>query len=218
MFRTVPLSFIICWQLADSKPVWHMPLLCVQWKTPDDGQRNCPKHVDFYSKNKFEKLVHLFGFITRILLRYFYLLICLFIYLFFRSFNHLLTIAGFFFRECYRLGVVQFVTLIGWTYLRLTGVLVVCFKVDQLHGLIVRTVKTSKESNQNYNLNFNQLNLKFQGVWVLYSPRISVSQNIRRFRWQNDTWKMKCSMLGGSIQEVNLNVYSGWHGICALYR
>ena len=22
--------------------------------TPDDGQRNCPKHVDFYSKNKFE--------------------------------------------------------------------------------------------------------------------------------------------------------------------
>jgi len=28
-------------------------------KTPDDGQRNCPKHVVFYSKNKFEKLVHL---------------------------------------------------------------------------------------------------------------------------------------------------------------
>ena len=38
-------------------------LLCVQWKTPDDGQRNCPKHVEFYSKNKFEKLVHLVGFI-----------------------------------------------------------------------------------------------------------------------------------------------------------
>jgi len=32
--------------------------------TPDDGQRNCPKHVEFYSKNKFEKLVHLVGFIT----------------------------------------------------------------------------------------------------------------------------------------------------------
>jgi hypothetical protein len=30
-----------------------------------DGQRNCPKHVDFYSKNKFEKLVHLFRFIMR---------------------------------------------------------------------------------------------------------------------------------------------------------
>ena len=29
----------------------HIPLLCVQWKTPDDGQRNCPKHVEFQSKN-----------------------------------------------------------------------------------------------------------------------------------------------------------------------
>jgi len=45
---------------------WHIPLLCVQWKTPDDGQRNCPKHVEFYSKNKFVKLVHLVGFIIRI--------------------------------------------------------------------------------------------------------------------------------------------------------
>jgi len=35
-------------------------------KTPDDGQRKCPKHVDFYSKNKFENLVHLVGFIIRI--------------------------------------------------------------------------------------------------------------------------------------------------------
>jgi len=51
---------------AVSKPVWRIPLLCVQWKTPDDGQRNCPKHVEFYSKNKFEKLVHLFGFIIRL--------------------------------------------------------------------------------------------------------------------------------------------------------
>jgi len=46
--------------------VWQTPLLCVQWKTPDDGQNNCPKHVDFNSKNKFEKLVHLVGFIIRI--------------------------------------------------------------------------------------------------------------------------------------------------------
>jgi len=45
--------------------VWHIPLLCVQWKTPDDGQRNCPKHVEFYSKNEFEKSVHLVGFIIR---------------------------------------------------------------------------------------------------------------------------------------------------------
>jgi len=49
-----------------SQTIWHIPLLCVQWKTPDDGQRNCPKHVDFYSKNKFQKLVHLVGFIMRI--------------------------------------------------------------------------------------------------------------------------------------------------------
>ena len=41
-------------------------LLCVQWKTADDGQRDCPKHVEFYSKNKFEKLVRLVGFVIRI--------------------------------------------------------------------------------------------------------------------------------------------------------
>jgi len=51
-----------CW----SQAVRHIPLLCVQWKTADDGQRNCPKHVEFYSKNKFEKLVHLVGFIMGI--------------------------------------------------------------------------------------------------------------------------------------------------------
>jgi len=63
MFRTVPLSWS-CSQ-AVSKPVWHIQLLCVQWTTPDNGQRNCPKHVEFYSKNKFEKLVRLVGFIIR---------------------------------------------------------------------------------------------------------------------------------------------------------
>jgi len=49
-----------------SQGVWHILLLCVQLQTPDDGQRNCPKHVEFYSKNKFDKLVHLVGFIIRI--------------------------------------------------------------------------------------------------------------------------------------------------------
>ena len=58
--RAVPLWS--CSQ-AVSKPLWHIPLLCVQWKTPDNGQRNCQKHVEFYFKNKFEKLVHLAGFI-----------------------------------------------------------------------------------------------------------------------------------------------------------
>ena len=84
MFRTVPLSIMsfslytqqwyVSYMFADnlracsqavSKPIWREPLLCVQWKTPDDGQRNCPKHVEFYSKNKFEKLVHLVAFIIR---------------------------------------------------------------------------------------------------------------------------------------------------------
>jgi len=35
-------------------------------KTPDDGQRKCPQHVQFYSKYKFQKLMHLVGFIIRI--------------------------------------------------------------------------------------------------------------------------------------------------------
>ena len=38
-------------------------------KTPDDGQRNCPKHVEFYLKNKFEKLEHLVGFIIRTVMK-----------------------------------------------------------------------------------------------------------------------------------------------------
>ena len=25
-------------------------LLCIQYWTPDDGQKTCPKHVEFYSK------------------------------------------------------------------------------------------------------------------------------------------------------------------------
>ena len=90
MFRTIPLSIIrsssvytqqwyMSYRFVDSllaesgscsqavnKPVWHIPLLFVQWKTPDYGQRNCPKHVEFYSKNKFEELVYIVGFIIRI--------------------------------------------------------------------------------------------------------------------------------------------------------
>ena len=45
--------------------MWHKPLLCVQWKSPDDIQRHCPKHVEFNSKNKFENLDSLVGFIIR---------------------------------------------------------------------------------------------------------------------------------------------------------
>jgi len=35
-------------------------------KPLDEGQKTCSKHVEFYSKNKFEKLVHLVGFIVGI--------------------------------------------------------------------------------------------------------------------------------------------------------
>ena len=53
-------------QLASKLLVNLYVLLCVQWKSPDDAQRNCPKHVEYYSKNKFENLVHLAGFIIQI--------------------------------------------------------------------------------------------------------------------------------------------------------
>ena len=83
VLRTVPLSIIrsfslytamvvyviwVCWQLGSSKlspnpyDIYHC---CVQWKTPDNGQRNRPKHVKFHSKKKFEKLVQLVGFTIR---------------------------------------------------------------------------------------------------------------------------------------------------------
>jgi hypothetical protein len=39
-------------------------MLTACWRD-QDGQRNYPKHVEFYSKNKFEKLVNLVGFIIR---------------------------------------------------------------------------------------------------------------------------------------------------------
>jgi len=75
MFRTVPLSIIRSFSLytqqwcmsyslrADLYDIYHC---CVYSEKTDGGQRNCPKHVEFYSRNKFEKLVHLVGFIIRI--------------------------------------------------------------------------------------------------------------------------------------------------------
>jgi len=66
MFRTVPLSIIRNFSLYTQQWYISYRFAVRTVKTPDDGQRNCPKHVEFYSKNKFEKLVHLFGFIIRI--------------------------------------------------------------------------------------------------------------------------------------------------------
>jgi len=61
MFRTVSLSIIRTIVLYDI-----YLSLCVQCYTPDEGQRHCPKHVESHSKNNFEKLVLLVGFIARI--------------------------------------------------------------------------------------------------------------------------------------------------------
>ena len=77
MFRTVPLSIIRSFFTVHTAMEFHpdpahklsanlydIYHCCVySEKTPDDGDRNCPKHVEFHSKNKFEKLVHLVGFI-----------------------------------------------------------------------------------------------------------------------------------------------------------
>ena len=46
--------------------IYLLVCVCVQYQTPDDGQKTCPKNIEFYSKNKFEKLVQLVGFIIRI--------------------------------------------------------------------------------------------------------------------------------------------------------
>jgi hypothetical protein len=83
MFRAVPLSIIRSfslyrqrWIRSELRPdparklsvnLYDIHHRCVySEKTPDDGQRNCSKHVEYYSKNKFEKLIHVIGFIIRI--------------------------------------------------------------------------------------------------------------------------------------------------------
>ena len=39
-------------------------LYTLQWKTPDDGQRNCPKHVEFRARINLE-ISASFGFIVQ---------------------------------------------------------------------------------------------------------------------------------------------------------
>jgi len=50
-----------------SNVVYHTGLLTAGEQDQDGTSWSCPKHVEFYSKNKFEKLVHLVGFIIRII-------------------------------------------------------------------------------------------------------------------------------------------------------
>ena len=52
-----------CWFCKLTANLCDIHHFCVySEKTPDEGEKNCPKHVEFHSKNKFEKLVHLVGF------------------------------------------------------------------------------------------------------------------------------------------------------------
>jgi hypothetical protein len=90
MFPAVPLPIIRCsslyikhWYMScrfddsfQAGPGWscliaiiglarHIQVPNLQWKTPDDGQRNCPKHVGFLDKNKFGKFVRLLVLLKR---------------------------------------------------------------------------------------------------------------------------------------------------------
>ena len=67
MFWTVPLSIIRSFSLYTQQTCMTHTTAVFTVKTPnDDGQRNCLKHVEFYSKNKFEKFVRLVGFIIKL--------------------------------------------------------------------------------------------------------------------------------------------------------
>ena len=63
MFWTVPLSVISSFSPYTQQ--WYM-----SYRFADSWQAgsgwNCPKHTEFYSRNKFEKLAHVVGFIIRI--------------------------------------------------------------------------------------------------------------------------------------------------------
>ena len=61
---TLVYAIQVCWQLASSQQtcITYTTAVCTV-KSSLWWSRSCPKHVEFYSKNKFEKLVYLVGFI-----------------------------------------------------------------------------------------------------------------------------------------------------------
>jgi len=67
MFRTVPLSIIMSFSLYTQQ--WYMSYRCAD-SLLTSCQHTCIKHVEFHSKNKFEKLVILVGFVIRTLKKY----------------------------------------------------------------------------------------------------------------------------------------------------
>jgi len=65
--RTDSVLILILLAICQQTFVTNNIAVCtVKKKTPVDGQGNCPKYVEFYSKNKFEELLHIVGFIIRI--------------------------------------------------------------------------------------------------------------------------------------------------------
>jgi len=62
-FRSVSLSAIRSFLMYTQQ--WCMSYRFTDSLRAGSRQKNCPKHVAFYSKNKFEELVHLVGFIIR---------------------------------------------------------------------------------------------------------------------------------------------------------
>jgi len=64
MFRTVPLSIIRSSLLYTQQ--WYMSYrFADSLRAGSERNRPDPDHVEFYSKRKFEKLVHLVGFIIK---------------------------------------------------------------------------------------------------------------------------------------------------------
>ena len=51
---------------ANLYDIYHCCVYSEKILMMDRGTGNCPKHVEFYPKNKFEKFLHLVGFIVRI--------------------------------------------------------------------------------------------------------------------------------------------------------
>ena len=61
----IRMELILILLASSHQNLYDIRLLHAQCWTPDDGQRPCPKHAEFHSKNKVEKLVHLIGFVIR---------------------------------------------------------------------------------------------------------------------------------------------------------
>ena len=64
--RAIHTGYVACLLSSTQHNLYDIyRLLCLQCRTPYDGQSYCPKHVEFHSKNKLEKLVYLVGFVIR---------------------------------------------------------------------------------------------------------------------------------------------------------